>query len=142
MATNGRPNDIPLENLTDDGLKLADPKQDIRGRKVVDSSGVEVGHVSALFIDPGERKVRILEIHVGGVIGIGGHHVLVPIDAVVDVAPEVVRIGRTSDYVAHSPVYHPKLILRPERDYWSPYYNYYGYTPYWGDNYLEGREPR
>ncbi len=68
-----------LEKLRETGLALAYDAQDIRGRKVNDPNGDAVGHVSNLFIDVGERKVRMLEIRGGGFLGIGDRHVLVPV---------------------------------------------------------------
>ena len=129
-------NDSPLEKLTDSGLVLADSAQDIRGRKVVDSSGVTIGHVSALFVDQGERKVRMIEIRVGDVLGIGGHHILLPVDAVTNVEAHEVRVNQTRAHAIASPSYDPEIIVPPERDYWSPYYGYYGYQPYWSHGYL------
>jgi sporulation protein YlmC with PRC-barrel domain len=140
MSTNVGANDISLARLSDTDLTLADTAQDIRGRKVIDSESQAIGHVSALFIDPGERKVRMLDVHVGGILGVGGHHVLIPIEAVVAVTPDVVRIGRTRGHVVDAPTYDPELIIPPERDSFSPYYGYYGYTPFWGEGYLTGRE--
>lgn len=139
MTTPASTNDTPLEKLTDSGLVLADATQDIRGRKVVDTSGVQIGHASALFIDEGERKVRMIEVRVGDVLGIGGHHVLLPVDAVTKVDAHEVHVNQTRAHVLQSPAYDPEIIVPPERDYWSPYYGYYGYQPYWGSGYLYPR---
>ena len=63
-----------LAKLSETDLILADSTEDIRGRKVVDSNGEDMGHVGALFIDRDERKVRLLEIRAGGFLGIGDRH--------------------------------------------------------------------
>lgn len=83
-----------LENLKDAGLTLADSDQDIRGRKVVDQNGFDVGHISALFIDVAERKVRMLEIRARGFLGIGDRYFRLPIDAITKVAKDEVGVGR------------------------------------------------
>jgi sporulation protein YlmC with PRC-barrel domain len=47
-----------LLRLSDTDLKVADSTEDIRGRKVVDKDGKEIGDVDDLMIDDFERKVR------------------------------------------------------------------------------------
>jgi sporulation protein YlmC with PRC-barrel domain len=130
-----RPNNTPLEKLKDAGLELADRSQDIRGRKVVDASGTDIGHVSGLFIDEGERKVRMLEVSAGGFLGVGDHHVLVPVEAITSVEKDQVHVNETRDRVIHSPAYNPQIVEPPTNDFWGPYYGYYGMSPYWGSGY-------
>ncbi len=124
-----------LVRLTTTGLTLADYRQDLRGRKVVDRHGDEIGHVSSLFIDEGERKVRLIEIRAGGFLGIGERHFLVPIDAITSFDAGEVRINVTRAHVAGSPPYDPRLVEEPAQS-WEPYYGYYGLSPYWGAGYM------
>ena len=49
-----------LVKLDDTDLVLSDPNDDVRGRKVLDSFGDDIGHVNELFVDNAERKVRFL----------------------------------------------------------------------------------
>lgn len=137
-----RPPHAELEKLSDTSLELADPAQDIRGRKVIDPKGLEIGHVNTLFIDTNERKVRMLEIRSGGVLGIGERHVLLPVDCIVGVTKDIVRIKEVRERVVKSPAYDPNLIAEPTQDYWEPFYGYYGLTPYWGSSYLYPRYPQ
>jgi sporulation protein YlmC with PRC-barrel domain len=125
-----------FEKLNDTGLTLSDPSRDIRGRRVVDLHGAEIGHISDLFIDEGERKVRMLEIRAGGFLGIGDRHFLVPVDAIASVAKDEVRISETRERVVGSPVYDPALIIAPTQESWEPFYGYYGLSPYWGTGYM------
>jgi sporulation protein YlmC with PRC-barrel domain len=129
-------NTSPLAKLSETDLDLADPSQDIRGRKVLDSEGGEIGHVSALFVDEAERKVRMLEIRAGGLLGIGEQHFLLPVDAVTSVDKHDVHVNETHERIVHSPAYDPQLVEFPERSYWEPYYGYYGLSPYWGTGYI------
>jgi sporulation protein YlmC with PRC-barrel domain len=131
----GKTNDAALKELAESGLSLAHEWQDIRERKVLDSNGVEIGHVSALFIDEGERKVRMLAIREGGFLGIGEHHVLLPVDAVDKVTENAVHVNQTKQHVVTSPVYNPTLVPERDHDFWDPYYSYYGYSPYWDRGY-------
>ena len=125
-----------LVKLTNTSLELADFNQDIRGRKVVDRHGDEIGHVSSLFIDEAERKVRMIEIRAGGFFGIGERHFLVPVDAITSVEKDEVHINATREHVAGSPPYDPGLIDQPTQSNWEPYYGYYGLSPYWGYGYM------
>jgi sporulation protein YlmC with PRC-barrel domain len=125
-----------LEKLNNTGLSLADSSQDIRNRKVIDRLGEEIGHVSGLFIDQDERKVRMLEIRAGGFLGIGDRHVLLPVDAITSVTKDEVHVNQTGERVAHSPTYDPTLFAEtPAQDFW-PYYGYYKLSPYWGAGYM------
>jgi sporulation protein YlmC with PRC-barrel domain len=134
--------DRELQNLNDSDLILADPDLDIRGRKVVDPSGAEIGHVSDLFVDASERKVRMLQIRTGGgFLGIGDRHVLLPVDAIAGIAKDAVRVNETRERVVKSPAYEPKLLEAPTPSFWEPYYGYYGLMPYWGSSYLYPQFP-
>jgi len=127
---------IELEKLNDTDLTLANTDQDIRNRKVIDRNNEEIGHVSGLFIDHAERKVRMLEVRAGGFLGLGDRHFLLPVDAITSVSEDDVHVNETRDRIAHSPAYDPTLIVKPPREYWEPYYGYYGFSPYWGSGYL------
>lgn len=136
MDQQEKTNNTALERLSDTGLVLSELGQDIRGRKVVDQHGSDVGHISGLFIDEGERKVRMLELRAGGFIGIGERHFLLPVDAITSVGESAVHVSESGDRIVHSPVYDPTLVVASTRDYWEPYYGYYGLSPYWGTGYM------
>jgi len=131
MAEQTEDDDV-LVRLTDADLMLADPSQDIRDRKVIDQHGDDIGHVSGLFVDKDEKKVRILEVAAGGFLGLGERHFLIPVEAVSSVEKDDVRINQTRERVGNSPPYDPKLTEVPKRDLFDPYYGYYSYAPYWG----------
>jgi sporulation protein YlmC with PRC-barrel domain len=132
----GQPTTTELEKLKDTGLELDDDTQDIRNRKVVDAHDQDLGHVSALFIDRRERKVRMVEIRTGGFLGIGDRHVLLPVDAITRVGKSDVHVNQTRERIIASPAYDPKLTETPTREYWEPYYGYYGLLPYWNAEYM------
>ncbi len=125
-------NDV-LVKLSDAGLTLSDPDHDIRGRKVIDQHGDDIGHVSGLFIDKAQKKVRLLQVAAGGFLGLGERHFLIPVEAVLSVTQDEVRISHSREHVVNSPSYDPKLTEQaPSLAFWEPYYGYYGYQPYWG----------
>ncbi len=121
-----------LIKLTDASLTVSDPTRDIRDRKVIDQHGEEIGHVSALFIDQEERKVRMLQVAAGGFLGLGERHFLIPVEAISKVTPEQVHISQTRERVVNSPLYDPNLEKITNREFLEPYYGYYGYAPYGG----------
>ena len=122
-----------LEKLKDTDLTISAPADDIRGRRVVDSHGKEIGHVSSLFVDETERKVRMLELRVGGLLGLGQQHVLLPVEAITSVGTDDVHVNQTRDRVVHSPAYDPTLVVATTLPCADSYYGYYGIVPYWGN---------
>jgi hypothetical protein len=136
MSTSSNAHLAELVKLSDTGLVLADRTQDIRGYKVRDSHHEEIGHVSGLFIDREQRKVRLLEIRAGGFLGIGERHFLLPCDAITSVEHDAVDVDETRDRIVGSPVYDPDLIVEPFEQTWEPFYGYYGLAPYWSPGYM------
>lgn len=121
-----------LVRLSDTNLTLADPVEDIRGLKAIDTAGEELGSIDDLFIDEPDRKVRFLEISSGGFLGLGATKFLIPVDAITRIADEVVHINQSRERVAGAPHYDPTLV---EEEYVSDVYSHYGYPPYWGPDY-------
>src|SRR3954470_3161792 len=125
-----------LVRLSDTQLTVADPAQDVRGRKVLDKAGQQIGHVEDLFIDDAEKHVRFLLIGSGGFLGFGEKKFLMPIDAVMRVNNDSVQIDRTRAHVAGGPTYDPAITEdhTPE-DHYAAVYGYYGFMPFWGIGY-------
>jgi len=117
-----------LVRLSDTTLNVADPSADVRGRKVVDSEGQEIGKVEDLFVDEQERKARFLRIAAGGFLGIGEHHFLMPVEAVARVEDDCVHISRNRDRLLDVPAYDPKL---EDDTYYAGVYSWWGYQPFW-----------
>lgn len=128
-----------LIDLEDTTLTVADPIDDLRGRKVLDRDGEEVGEVDGLVIDERDRAVRFLRIASGGFLGFGKTKRLVPIDAIVDIRDEDVAIDRTRENVAGSSPYDPDLVEGP--DFYTGLYGYYGYLPFWSPGYVRPTPP-
>ena len=127
------PSTATLLKLSDSGLTLADDKQDIRGRKVVDMNNEEIGKVDDLMIDSKEKRVRFLEVSSGGFLGIGKQQLLIPADAISRITKDTVHINRTREHVAAAPKYNPKLVL--EDTHVENLYGHYGFSPYWVPGY-------
>ena len=121
-----------LVRISDTNLSIGEG-EDIRGRKVFDSSGDEIGSISDLMIDDHGNKVRFIELSHGGFLGMGESKVLVPVDAITRITSDSVHIDRTRDHVAAAPRYDPQLT---DERYYDDLYGYYGYVPFWGAGYM------
>lgn len=122
-----------LQKLSDTGLTIADPAEDVRGRTVIDRHGEEVGEVDDLLLDDRENKVRFLQVGAGGFLGIGEQHFLVPVDAVTRIDADHVHIDRERTGLRDMPTYDPALTYDPA--YYGDVYGWWGYSPYWAPGY-------
>jgi sporulation protein YlmC with PRC-barrel domain len=83
----------------------ANPEDDLRGKAVYDAQEQRIGSVEDLYIDRHEREVRFLEVGAGGFLGIGEKPLLVPVEAITQVAEDRVTIepGRTEKVEGPAP---------------------------------------
>jgi CBS domain-containing protein/sporulation protein YlmC with PRC-barrel domain len=123
---------ITLVKLSDTDLTLADPAEDIRGRKALDMAADELGEVDDLMIDEREQKVRFLEVTSGGFLGLGATKFLLPVEAIMRITDDAVYINQSRERVAGAPDYDPTLV---DERYVRDVYSHYGYPPYWGPGY-------
>jgi sporulation protein YlmC with PRC-barrel domain len=126
---------IGLVRLDDTDLTLAKAEDDVRGSTVAGSDGEEFGKVSGLFVDVEERRVRLLDVESGGLLGIGAEHRLIPVDAVIEVSGDRVVIGHSRPEIAGAPGYDPALKEIDPIDNLDELYGYYGMTPFWMPGY-------
>ena len=120
-----------LERLTHSGLQLADPARDVRDREVVDRLGGHIGTVADVLVDPGECRVRMLEVTTdGGPLGIGRKSHLVPVEAIVGGDPRTVVIDCDRDELLNHDCYQPSEGDAEEQQYLSSY-RAFGVAPYW-----------
>jgi hypothetical protein len=110
--------------LRDSELAFANPEDDIRGHKVLDVTGSELGEVKSLFVDEENSVIRLFELASGGILGLGGATRLMPVEAILDVSDETVRVAPTREHVQGAPAYEPDLTERGDV---SEIYDYYGY---------------
>ncbi len=97
------PSQIGFVRLSDSDFVLGNPEQDIRGNDVYGVDGQRIGSVDDLYIDRQERKVRFLEVGVGGFLGVGEKHLLVPVEAVTRVGEARVTIEPGREKVVEPP---------------------------------------
>jgi sporulation protein YlmC with PRC-barrel domain len=127
-----------LVKLSNTNLQVADPAQDIRGYRVVDKDGQDLGEVDDLVLDRVETKVRFLEVASGDLFGFGPAKALIPVDAITRIGDKVVYVNQTRQHVAAAPRYDPNLILRDvgDRGYVGKLYRHNGFLPYWRPGYV------
>ena len=130
-----------LHRLHDIGETVSNPDEDVRGRKVLDTMGKEIGTVEGLMVDDAQNKVRFLRVEAGGFLGIGATHLMIPVDAITGITAEAVTIDRGGEQLHGAPRYDPALINEPDEHYWGGLYGYYGFAPWWGMGYMYPRYP-
>lgn len=84
---------VELVYLGRSGLEIATPADDVRGLAVVDPSGLRLGEVDDVVVDVAARRVRLLVVVSGGVLGLATRRFLVPVEAVARVDGRV-RLDR------------------------------------------------
>lgn len=127
------PTDASLVRLSETGRTVSDPKTDVRGRRVLDREGEQVGTVDDLLVDQGELRVRFLRVEHGGILGIGAQHYLVPVDAVSKITEDAVHIDRERERLTDVPGYDPEVAEDPA--YYGGLYGWWGYPAYWAPGY-------
>ena len=118
-----------LIKLSDSDRTLKDPSQDLRDKDAYDSKGEHIGTVEHLYMDRQTKEVRYLGVGVGGFLGMGEKHFLLPLEAIADVSDDRVTLNQEREKITGSPDYDPGVAPTP--DYQRGLYDYYGY-PYPG----------
>jgi sporulation protein YlmC with PRC-barrel domain len=112
-------------------MRLSDSDQ------VLDRAGNEIGKVDDLLIDTEHKRVRMLRVEHGGLLGIGTTPLFIPVEAVERITDDEVGIERSRGEVADAPRYEPELV--DADTYFTDLYGYYRYMPYWAPGYLPQR---
>jgi sporulation protein YlmC with PRC-barrel domain len=113
-----------ITRLSDSAHIMADPDDDIRGRKVLDCDGKEIGKVEELLIDTELKKIRLLRVEHGGLFGVGVTPLYIPVEAIDRVTDDEVFVSRSRAQVADAPQYDPHLF--DGEKYFAQLYRYYG----------------
>lgn len=128
-----------LTRLGDHGLTVAHHDADVRGRRVKDKDNKDIGRVVDLLIDLGDRKVRLLQVDHGGVLGFGAQSSFIPVDAVTHITHDTVHVNQTGRRIAGAPSYSPELGIADHQC--GSLSGYYGYLPFWNPQYLYPEYP-
>lgn len=122
-----------LLRLTETDRTIPNPDEDVRGRKVTDSDGEELGKIGDLLVDDTARQVRFLVVQHGGILGIGASEVFIPVDAITDITDDEVFVDTSREKISNAPQYDPEI--GTETDFYQDVYGYYGVTPFWAPGY-------
>jgi sporulation protein YlmC with PRC-barrel domain len=117
--------EVGMVNLRDSALTLADPRDEVTGMMVQDPQGNELGEVDGLIIDELERRVRMLIVASGGVMGIGQQKRLVPVETIIGVTDSI-QVDR-----AHVDMQSDRAAYDPELTDFTDVYVDYGVPPFW-----------
>jgi sporulation protein YlmC with PRC-barrel domain len=91
---------------------------------VCDRDGEKIGTVKDLYIDTEDEDVRFLDVGVGGFMGLGEKHIMVPMEVITDTSGGRVTIEQSRQKVEGSPELDTKGV--PEDAYLHEVYDYYG----------------
>src|ERR1043166_7368060 len=94
-----------LHTIGDDNLQTNNPAEDVRGRKVLDKAGEDIGQVEDLLGEDRGKKVRFLRVPAGGFLGLGEAKFLIPVDAITKIDDKTVHVDQTRDHVTSGPRY-------------------------------------
>jgi sporulation protein YlmC with PRC-barrel domain len=117
-----------LVTLDELGKSVAGSDDDIRGRKVIDRDGNELGKIEALLVDQKDLKVRFLQLESGGFLGFGERKSLIPVDLIVSIEEHKVHIDQTGATVAAAPAYDPAFV---DPRFYQDIYGHFGIPAYW-----------
>jgi len=121
-----------LVRLSDTDEVTLDPDADIRGRKVKDNAGSELGKVKDLLVDTSTNRVVALVVTHGHLFDKTTS--IIPVNAIKWISADEVVIDEDKDKVAASPAYDPTLVY--DDTYYVTVYDYYGYPAYWFEDYI------
>ena len=76
------------------------PQRELRERSVFDPEGSLIGHVANVYVDD-DGRFRFVEVAVGGFMGLGKKHHLVPVEALAEAEP-----GSISGFQCNWPASH------------------------------------
>jgi sporulation protein YlmC with PRC-barrel domain len=125
----GKYNAKSLVRLSDTDEFVLDADADVTGRTVKDSAGITIGTVSDLLVDLDANKVRALVVDDGD-----GDIWSVPVDVITRITATDVDLSQDEKKVSGAPAYDPTLVY--DDTYWIDYYGYWGFAPYWYDDYV------
>lgn len=106
-----------LVRLSDSGLVLRNPAQDLRGKDAYGVKGEHLGGIEDLYVDVRRRKALFLELEVGGVLELGRKTILVPVEFVAEITEDRVTIRPHEGHGPEDPPPFDPAVTLPEADY-------------------------
>ena len=104
-------------------------QQDLRGRRVFDRAGEEIGNVRDLLLDGNGGQIRLLIVVADHTVDTILRQFALPVDAISRLEPDRLFVDLLRERVMSAPLYDPET--PPPPDYWDGLFAYYGIAPYW-----------
>lgn len=125
-----------LVRSSDSKTHFADRREDVRGRRVIDAHGVQVGAVERLILDNEHHHVRFIEVWTRtGFLGLHRRLSPIPVDAIARVEADAVYLERTRQDVEHAPRVEQDATAWT-RETLAAMARHFGYTPFWKASYV------
>ncbi len=118
-------------NLGDARRKLNASNDDLHNREVSSPDGQDSRHVSALFVDRKQGRIRFLTVGTGGFLGLGERAFPVPAENVICTEPAEVQVNPTREQVFAEPHDDPGSATLRGQTSWTAYDGDYGSRPSW-----------
>ena len=76
----------------------------IEGTSVYGNDDKKIGHISRVLMNPSDKKIDRLVVSAGGVLGVGGHRVAIPLDQFSwDSQKDAFKLGTTEESLKSQP---------------------------------------
>ncbi len=120
--------------LTHRKTVFPDKREDVRGRKVFDMQGHEIGTIARLVLDTEKRHVRLMEVVCRtGFLGLSKRVVMIPVDAVVRIEPDALYIDHSREHAGKSQPCNPDQL---DQHAVETICRHYGCAPFWDPAYV------
>jgi len=123
-----------LDRLSRSGLTAADLENlddDLSGRTVYDRLREEIGTVEDVLVDTVQLHAPFALVSWGGLLGLGKHQRLIPLEAIDLITPEGVYLNCDKELVTSGPAYQRNLDGEDAEAHYGQVYDAYGIRPYW-----------
>lgn len=100
-------------------------QQNLRGRRVFDQAGEEIGNVRDLLLESGSGQIRFLVVAADHTVDTALRLFAIPVDAIARLEPDRLFLDHLRERVLSGPLHDPSTA--PPPDYWTGLMGFYGY---------------
>ena len=100
-------------------------QQDLRGRRVFDRAGEEIGNIRDLLLDSGNGHIKFLIVAADHTVDTTLREFAIPVDAIARLEADRLFLEHLRERVLSGPLYDPAQ--PPPPDYWDGLTAYYGH---------------
>ncbi len=81
------------------------PQRDLRQYSVQDSRERVIGHVADLYVQEEDGTLRFVDLIMGGFLGLGRKHYLIPVEAIAETLPGLVVLKVDKETIEQAPIF-------------------------------------